>query len=100
MQDDKPELAAEDAIELAFGYFDRFVARGTELKSILLEELEPVDEGWIVSIGFDGKRQEISEPASIGAMAALSGFGTRTTKVVREIRHIHIDKQGRFLRMN
>lgn len=100
MQNDQPELPAEIAVEKAFEYFDKFVARGAHLDSVLLEELEPVDGGWIVSIGFNGKRQETSEPAAVGAIAALSGFGTKTTKTVREIRHIHLDKQGRFEKMN
>ncbi|WP_146193240.1 hypothetical protein [Salibaculum griseiflavum] len=100
MTDSKAKLTADEAIERAFALFARFVQRDTNLSNVLLEQLEPTDEGWLVSIGFDGKRQEISEPSSTGAMAALSGFGQKTTKTVREVRHFHLGEEGEFLRMS
>lgn len=99
MAQTEKELAAEDAISLAFELFDQFVDRGKGLRNVLLEELEPNDGGWIVSIGFDGSRKETTEPASIGGLAAISNFGNVTTTTVREVRHIYLDAHGNFLRM-
>ncbi|WP_147238858.1 hypothetical protein [Rhodosalinus halophilus] len=99
MEEAREGLTADQAIDLAFDYFERFVDRGQNLQNVLLEELQPQADGWIVSIGFDGSRQEISEPAYSGAVAALSGFGQKTTKYTREIRHFHIDGSGGFQKM-
>jgi len=96
MEDQKTELTAEQAVNFGFEYFEKFVARGNQLTDVLLEELEPRDDGWIVSIGFNGLRKETSEPISPGSMAAFSGFGSKTTKTVREVRHIYLDNQGKF----
>lgn len=63
----------------AFEYFNCFVDRNQELDGVLLEELEPRDNGWVVAIGFNGKRQKTSEPATVGAFGALAGFGNKTT---------------------
>ena len=100
MPDEQKNLTVEEIIERAFDFFERFVNRSQQLDGILLEGLEPQDDGWIVSIGFNGKRQESTEPASIGSMAALTGFGNKTTKTVKEIRHIHLDHKGAFKRMD
>jgi hypothetical protein len=99
MPDQQPELDAEKIVDEAFLYFDKFVARGMELQSVLLEGLEPTESGWVISIGFDGKRQETTEPASKGAMAALQGFGNKTTTTVREVRQIYLDNAGNFKKM-
>lgn len=100
MPDEQKNLDVEEIIEKAFDFFERFVNRSQRLDGILLEGLEPQDDGWIVSIGFNGKRQESTEPASIGSMAALTGFGNKTTKTVKEIRHIYLDHKGAFKRMD
>jgi hypothetical protein len=100
MEHAESEVDAEKAVERAFEFFDRFVARGSTLESVLLEELEPTDNGWIVSIGFNGKREETSEPVTASAFGALGNLGTRTTRVVREVRHIFLDKTGKFLKMS
>lgn len=92
----KEKLEVDEIVDKAFEYFDRFVVRGSRLDDVLLEELEPLDDGWVVSIGFNGKRRELSEPASVGAMAALSGFGNKTTTTVREVRHIYLGHDGGF----
>jgi hypothetical protein len=92
----KEKLEVDKIVEKAFEYFDRFVVRDNRLDGVLLEELEPQDDGWVVAIGFNGKRQESSEPASVGAMAALSGFGSKTTTTVREVRHIYLGSDGGF----
>lgn len=96
MSSDEEKLEVDEIVAKAFEYFDRFVDRGNKLDGVLLEELEPQENGWVVSIGFNGKRQESSEPASIGAMAALSGFGSKTTTTVREVRHIYLGNDGSF----
>lgn len=90
------EPSADDAINIAFDIFKRYVDRDGALKNILLEELEPLEGGWIVSIGFDGSRKETTEPAVTGSMAALTGFGNVKTTTVREVRHIHIGADGKF----
>ena len=99
MSEEQQTLNAEGIVEKAFDYFEKFVRRGNQLDGVLLEGLEPDDDGWIVSIGFDGRRQETSEPASPSAMASLAGFGSKTTKTVREVRHFHLDNQGNFQRL-
>jgi hypothetical protein len=96
MEQEKTELTAEQAVEFGFDYFEKFVARDKYLNNVLLEGLEPNGDGWIVSIGFNGLRQETSEPVSPGSMAAFGGYGSKTTKTVREVRHIHLDSQGQF----
>ncbi|WP_131821975.1 hypothetical protein [Salipiger thiooxidans] len=100
MAEERQEMDVDAIVEKAFDYFDRFVNRGNRLDGVLLEGLEPEEDGWIVSIGFDGKRQETSEPATAGAMAALSGFGSKTVKTVREVRHIHLGNEGSFKKMD
>ena len=99
MEEAKEGISAEKAIDFAFDYFDRFVDRGQNLQNVLLEELQPQADGWVVSIGFDGSAQEVSEPVYSGAAAALSGFGQKTTKHTREIRHFFIDGSGAFQKM-
>lgn len=96
MPEEQQELDIEAIVEKAFEYFEKFVARGKQLDNVLLEELEPQDDGWMVAIGFNGKRQETSEPASAGAMATLSGFGSRTTTTVRELRRVYLNNDGSF----
>lgn len=100
MPEKQQKLDVDAIVEKAFEYFDRFVDRGNRLNGVLLEELEPQDDGWIVSIGFNGKRQESSEPANVGAMAALAGFGSKTTKTVREVRSIYLDNEGNFQKIS
>lgn len=100
MSQKQQKLDIDTIVEKAFDFFERFVNRSHKLEDVLLEGLEPQEDGWIVSIGFNGKRQESSEPASVGAIAALSGFGSKTTKTVREVRHIHLDNDGNFKRMD
>jgi len=90
------ELDVEAIVEKAFEYFNKFVDRGNKLESVLLEGLEPYEDGWIVAIGFDGKRKESTEPSSAGVVAALSGFGSKTTTTVREVRHLYLDSEGKF----
>lgn len=99
MPEEQQKMDIEAIIEKAFEYFNNFVDRKNQLDGVLLEELEPQDDGWIVTIGFNGKRQESSEPASTGTMAYLTGFGSKTTTTVRELRHIHLDNYGSFQRM-
>ncbi|KPP88509.1 MAG: hypothetical protein HLUCCO07_16485 [Rhodobacteraceae bacterium HLUCCO07] len=99
MAEEQQTLTAEAIVDKAFDYFEKLVSRGKQLDGVLLEGLEPEDDGWIVSIGFNGRRYETSEPTSPSAMAALSGFGSKTTKTVREVRHFHLDKQGNFQRL-
>lgn len=96
MPEEQQKLDIEAIVEKAFEYFDRFVDRGNKLNGILLEELEPQDDGWVVAIGFNGERQESSQPATVGAMAALAGFGSKTTTTVREVRHVYLDNEGNF----
>lgn len=93
-------LDAEAIVEKAFEYFDKFVIRNSKLDGVFLEGLEPDDDGWVVSIGFDGKRYETSEPATVNALAGLSGFGQKKTVTVREVRHIYLDHSGNFKRLN
>lgn len=100
MSEEQQKLDVDAIVEKAFEIFDRFVNRGNQLDGVLLEGLEPEGDGWIVSIGFYGKRQESSEPASAGAMAALAGFGSKTTKTVREVRHIYLGEEGNFKRIS
>jgi hypothetical protein len=100
MPEEETTPDVEAIVEKAFEFFDRFVDRGNELDGVLLEELEPQGDGWVVAIGFNGKRQESSEPANVGAMAALSGFGKKTTTTVREVRHIYLDEKGSFLKID
>ncbi len=99
MPEEQQKLSVEEIVEKAFSYFETFVDRDNRLDGVLLEGLEPEGDGWIVSIGFNGKRQETSEPANLGAMASLSGFGKKTTKTVREVRHIYLDNEGIFQRI-
>jgi hypothetical protein len=99
MPEEQQKLDVEAIVEKAFEYFDLFVNRKNQLEGVLLEELEPQDDGWIVAIGFNGKRQQSSEPASVGAMATLAGFGNKTTTTVREVRHIYLDNKGSFQKM-
>ena len=98
-QAEKKELNAEDAIDIAFDLFEKYVKRGAQLRNVLLEELEPDEGGWIVSIGFDGSREETTQPASAGSFSALAGFGSVKKTTVREIRHIYLDEEGNFLRI-
>lgn len=100
MPEEQQKLSIDEIVEKAFDIFDRFVNRSNELEGVLLEGLEPQDDGWIVSIGFNGKRQESSEPSSVGSLAALSGFGNKTTKTVREVRHIYLGNEGEFQKMD
>lgn len=99
MSSDEDKLEVDTIVDKAFEYFDRFVVRGQKLDSVLLEELAQKDDGWIVTIGFDGTRKESSEPAYAGALAGLSGLGSKKTTTVREIRHIHLGNDGRFQRI-
>lgn len=99
MSEDQGKMTIDDIVEAAFNLFNRLVDRGKKLDGVLLEGLEPDGNGWIVSIGFNGVRKETSEPASTGALAALSGFGSRTTTTVREVRHIHLSDKGVFKKM-
>jgi|SRR6056297_2763543 len=99
MAQSSKQLSADQAIDIAFELFEKYVARGKSLQNVLLEELEPKNGGWVVSIGFDGSRKERSEPASIGSLAALGGFGNVTTTTVREIRHFYLDENGEFSKM-
>jgi hypothetical protein len=94
MPNDKQNLDAEAIVNRAFNYFGMFVARDSQLDGVLLEGLEPLGDGWIVAIGFDGQRKETSEPANVGSLGALSGFGSKTTTTVREVRRFHIDNEG------
>jgi hypothetical protein len=94
------ELDAETIVEKAFEYFEKFVKRNNKLDGVFLEGLDPADDGWVVSIGFDGKRHETSEPATINALAALSGYGQKKTVTVREIRHFYLDRAGNFKRLS
>ncbi|MEO0938514.1 MAG: hypothetical protein AAFY38_10205 [Pseudomonadota bacterium] len=94
----KSELSAEQAIEVAFDLFRKYVERGNPLPNVLLEELEPLDGGWLVSIGFDGDRTEKSEPNRTGALAFL-GSEVKTV-TVREVRSFHLDADGNFQRMS
>ena len=70
------ELDVEAIVEKAFGYFYKFVDRGNKLESVLLEELEPNEDGWIVAIGFNGKRKESTEPSSAGPRPPFVRYGT------------------------
>lgn len=99
MQEQEADLTAEMAVETGFEYFEKFVARGNKLQDVLLEGLEPIDDGWIVSIGFNGTRDQVTEPA-VSGVTALGVFGKKTTTVVREIRHIYLDKYGNFKKLN
>jgi hypothetical protein len=96
MPEEQQKMDVEAIVEKAFEYFDVFVKRKNQLDGILLEELEPQDDGWIVAIGFNGKRQESSEPSTVGAMSVLAGYGNKTTTTVREVRHIYLDNKGIF----
>lgn len=76
------EIDADQAIESAFDFFQRYVARGKHKAHVLLEGLEHDGSDWCVSIGFDdGRFNEKSSTLS---------FGERTREPVREIRHIYI----------
>ena len=97
MSEEQQKSDIETIVEKAFDYFETFVARGDKLDSVLLEGLEPEGDGWVVGIGFNGKRQEYTEPHTIGALA---GFGSKTTTTVREIRHIYLDKEGNFQKID
>lgn len=79
----KVEMDADTIIERAFDYFDKYMARGdSNFSHVLLESLEPTDDEWIVSIGFDqGRYKESSSGAP---------FGGSTKDPIREIRHFHI----------
>jgi hypothetical protein len=96
MPEEQQNLDIEAIVEKAFEYFDAFVKRKNQLDGILLEELEPQDDGWIVAIGFNGKRLESSEPSTVGAMSVFAGLGNKTTTTVREVRHIYLDNKGIF----
>lgn len=100
MPHEEQKLDVDTIVEKAFEYFDRFVDRKNQLDGVLLEELEPQDDGWVVTIGFDGWRHETTEPTAGVGMAALAGFASKTTKTVREVRRIHLDNEGRFLRIS
>ena len=92
----KQGLTADQALDRAFEMFERFVKRDRVLRNVLLEELERVEEGWVVAIGFDGNRQESSEPSGNASWLG----GQKKTVTVREIRHFYLDQNGDFIRMN
>jgi hypothetical protein len=96
MPEEQQKLDVEAIVEKAFEYFDTFVNRNNKLDGILLEELEPQDEGWMVAIGFNGERLQSSEPANVGTMYVLAGLSNKTTTTVREVRHIYLDNKGIF----
>lgn len=98
MSDETQELDVDSLIHKAFEYFERYVERDNQLASVLLEALEPQDDGWIISIGFNGERQEFSEPA--GGFSAIAGLGSKTTKTVREVRHIQLDRFGNLKKID
>ena len=78
------ELDTDAAVQHAFDYFDKYVARGeSRFNHVLLEGLEPKDDEWIVSIGFDQGRYK--ETASGGLP-----FSERSKDPIREIRRFHI----------
>ncbi|WP_397543262.1 hypothetical protein [Roseovarius salis] len=86
------ELDADAAVKHAFDYFDKFVARGdARFSHVLLEGLEPKDDEWIVSIGFDQGRYK--ETASSGLP-----FGESSKDPIREIRRFHISARDGALR--
>ena len=88
----KVELDADTVVERAFAYFDKYVARGdSNFSHVLLEGLEPTDDEWIVSIGFDQGRYQ--ESSSIGPP-----FGERRKDPIREFRHFHISASDGALR--
>lgn len=99
MTEKQQKLTAEEIVEKAFSFFETFVARSNQLEDVLLEELEPEGNGWIVSIGFNGTRQKTTEPANLGAMAALSGYGSKTITIVREVRRIYLDDEGNLIKI-
>lgn len=96
MSEKQQRLDVEAIVKKAFEYFYKFVDRNKRLDGVLLEDLEPQGDGWIVGIGFNGKRKESSQPAAAGAFGALAGFGSSTTTTVREVRHIYLDNEGNF----
>jgi len=86
------ELDTDAAVKQAFDYFDKYVARGeNRFSHVLLEGLEPNEDEWIVSIGFDQGRYK--ETASGGLP-----FSERSKDPIREIRHFHISAKDGALR--
>lgn len=100
MAEENQELDAEAIVETAFEYFDKFVKRNEDLDGILLEGLELSGDEWIISIGYNGKRQESSEPVANSSYAALVGYGSKTIKTIREVRTIHLGSDGSFRRIS
>ncbi|MBT6097982.1 MAG: hypothetical protein HOH05_06360, partial [Marinovum sp.] len=54
MSEEQKTLDVEAIVDQAFEYFDKLMKKSGNLHGVLLEGLEPKDNGWIVSIGFDG----------------------------------------------
>lgn len=93
-------LDAEAIVEKAFEYFEKFVRRNNKLDGVFLEGLSPNEEGWVVSIGFNGKRHETSEPAAPNSLSVLTGHAQKKTVILREILHFHLDHAGNFKMLN
>jgi len=80
-------LSADEAIEKAFEYFEKYVERGQRLSHVLLEELEYIGEGdgWRVVVGFD-----IGRTKKTNASAVL--FGEEKNEPIREFRSFIISE--------
>ena len=90
------KVSADQAIELAFEYFERYVSRGQTFSQVLLEELEPSSTGgWIVAIGFSGGRFKETTKGS-----QVSLFAEKLKEELRDVRHFYISSDGSFEKMN
>ncbi|XAT61112.1 hypothetical protein GN278_10385 [Rhodobacteraceae bacterium Araon29] len=99
MSEEQKTLDVEAIVDRAFEYFDKLMKKSGNLHGVLLEGLEPKDNGWIVSIGFDGGVEETSQESGNFAKSILGNFNektTKTTKTIRLVRCVHLDNQGNF----
>ena len=80
-------LSADEAIEKAFEYFEKYVERGTQLSHVLLEELEYLGEGdgWRVVVGFDIGRTKKTNSSPVL-------FGEEKKEPIREFRSFYVSE--------